>query len=106
MTQKHSNANKPLTCPNCGGQNLTIYQKLIYGRYFSIEDGKMFRMTEPKCESHGDTWIDCNDCRQADEIEESEWIASKEEKNLIWLMREKSNQATDVSEFLKKEDKS
>lgn len=105
----NTNANKPLTCPQCGGQNLTINEQLIYVRYFSIEDGEMFRVSEPKIETHGDTWIDCSDCREEsgyeDGPDESEWIASKEEKNLIWLMKEKSNQATDVSEFLNNEDK-
>lgn len=68
----------------------------------------MFRMTEPKCETHGETWIDCSDCRELsgfrDGPDESEWIASDEEKHLIWLMREKSNQAVDVSEFMNRED--
>jgi hypothetical protein len=102
-------SNKPLTCPQCGGQNLTINQHLIYARDFSIEDGKMYRVSEPKIETHGDTWIDCNTCREEEllenNIEVSEWMASKEELDIIWLMKQKRNQGTDVSEFLNDKDK-
>lgn len=98
---------KPLTCPQCGGQNLEISQKIIYARYFTIEDGKMFGMSGPQVETHGDTWIDCSTCREEDkidnDIEVSEWIATKEERDLLWKMREKATQSTDVSEFLKSE---
>lgn len=104
MPQKYTSSNKPLTCPQCGGQHLEIIQKIIYARCFSIEDGKMFRMSEPKIETHGDTWIDCSDCRQEEDfddgVEVCEWLASKEEEDLIWLMREKASEPVDVSEFL------
>ena len=102
------NTNKPFTCPQCGGQNLTISQRLIYGRYFSIEDGIMFGMSEPQIETQGETWIDCTDCRQDEEFEDGreicEWIASEEEKKLIWAMRDKASNPTDVSEFINKDE--
>lgn len=110
MTQKHTNVNKPLTCQQCGGQNITVTEKLIYSKYFIVEDGKLFGITDPKCTGSTDeTWIDCRDCRQEsgykDGPKESEWIASDEEKKIIWEMLDKASDPIDVSEFLEKEEK-
>lgn len=97
-------ANKPLTCPQCGGQNLTISEQYQYSRYFRIEDNKLFGLTDAKYEDKLETWIDCDDCRQDDEIDNDievcEWIANDEEKSIIWRMLDAANQPTDVSEFM------
>lgn len=110
MTQKHTNVNKPLTCPKCGGQNITVTEKLIYSKYFRIEDNLLFGITEPKCTgSTGETWIDCGDCRELSDYKDgpgpTEWIASDEEKKIIWEMLDKASDPIDVSEFLEKEEK-
>lgn len=97
---------KPFVCPQCGGRNFTVTEQFEYHSYFNVEDGIMHSRTEHKlCTQSDETWIDCIDCRQEsddpDGPGESEWIASKEEKKIIWAMKDKSYNPTDVSEFLK-----
>ena len=96
---------KPLTCPRCGGHNLTIQESFVYTREFCIENKVLHGISEPKRKTKIDrVWIDCIDCRQdsgfRDSLGHSEWMANDEEKMIIFEMLEKSAQGVDVSEFL------
>jgi hypothetical protein len=98
----------PFKCPKCGSQKLTVSEKYRYSRYFRLEDNMLFGLTEPKCETALETWIDCSDCRELSGYRDgpgpTEWIANEEEKKIIWDMLDKASEPVDVSEFLEKEE--